>query len=136
MREDDGAPGPTLRRLDAGDHRLFIVTLPGPSRPTEAWMTCLAYAVRRSILGATPGARRYFTLERGADPATKATVRFFCEWVGARERHVNHGVTDVATVEEFADLVKAALAAPSPAAGPAGLSGTAAASARRSSRRR
>lgn len=114
---EDGAPSLALRRIDAGGHRLFVVTLPEPTRPTEAWMACLAWEVRRSILGATPGARRYFTLERGADPATKATVRFFCEWVGARERHLNRGVTDAATVERFADLVMAALAAPAAAAG-------------------
>ncbi len=100
----------SLRRLDAPGHRLFVVTLPEPERPTEAWMVCLAWAVRRSILGTKPGARRYFTLERGADPDTSAIVRFFCEWEGARERHRNHGVVDAADVDAFADLVKRRLA--------------------------
>ncbi len=100
----------SLRRLEAPGHRLFIVTLPEPERATEAWMACLAYAVRRSILGTKPGARRYFTLERGVDPDSKALVRFFCEWEGARERHRNHGVVDAAGVEAFADLVKRRLA--------------------------
>jgi hypothetical protein len=100
----------SLRRLEAPGHRLFVVTLPEPERPTEAWMVCLAYEVRRSILGAKPGVRRYFTLERGADPDTKALVRFFCEWEGARERHHNHGVVNAAGVEAFADLVKRRLA--------------------------
>jgi hypothetical protein len=101
-----GAAGLALHRVDAPGHRLFIVVLPEPARPTEAWMVCLAWAIRRSILGTKPGARRYFTLERGADPDTKALVRFFCEWEGARERHRNHGVVDAADVEAFAALVK------------------------------
>ena len=100
-----------LDRFDAPGHRLFVVTLPEPERTTEAWMACLAYEVRRSILGAKPGARRYFTLERGADPDTNAILRFFCEWEGARERHRNHGVVDAVGVEAFAALVKERLAA-------------------------
>ena len=101
----------SLRRVEMPAHRLFVVTLPEPERPTEAWMACLAWEVRRSILGTKPGARRYFTLERGADPDTRAIVRFFCEWEGARERHRNHGVVDAEDVDAFADLVKEQLAA-------------------------
>ncbi len=105
------AAGLALHRVDAPGHRLFIVILPEPERPTEAWMVCLAWAIRRSILGAQPGARRYFTLERGADPDTKALVRFFCEWEGARERHRNHGVVDAVGVEAFVALVTGRLKA-------------------------
>jgi hypothetical protein len=100
-----------LERFDAPGHRLFVVTLPEPERPTEAWMVCLAWAVHRSILGVKPGARRFFTLERGEDPETHATVHFFCEWEGARERHRNHGAVDAAGVDGFVALVKARLAA-------------------------
>lgn len=99
----------SLRRIDAPAHRLFVVVLPEPERPTEAWMVCLAYAVRRSIFGAKVGARRFFTLEQGEDPRTHAPIRFFCEWEGARERHRNLGAVDAAGVEDFAALVRARL---------------------------
>jgi hypothetical protein len=109
-RMAEPAPAPvSLRRFDAPTHRLFVITLPEPERPTEAWMVCLAWAVRRSILGAKIGERRFFTLERGEDPQTHAPVRFFCEWEGARERHLNHGVVDAAGIEGFVALVKARL---------------------------
>jgi hypothetical protein len=98
-----------LRRIDTAAHRLFVIALPEPERPTEAWMVCLAYAVRRSILGLKVGARRYFTLERGENPQTHATVRFFCEWEGARERHLNLGIVEASDVEGFVELVKARL---------------------------
>jgi hypothetical protein len=101
----------TLRRFDAPGHRLFVVTLPEPERSTEAWMVCLAWAVRRSILGTKVGARRFFTLERGEDPKRHETIRFFCEWEGARERHRNHGAVDAAGIDPFVALVKARLAA-------------------------
>jgi hypothetical protein len=103
---------PRLTRFDAPDHRLFVVTLPEPERPTEAWMVCLAWAVRRSILGMKVGERRFFTLERGEDPRTREPVRFFCEWEGARERHRNHGAVDATCVADFVALVKTRLAAP------------------------
>ena len=103
---------PRLARLDAPGHRLFVITLPGPERPTEAWMVCLAYAKSRSILGAKIGERRFFTLERGEDPKTHAPIRFFCEWEGARERHRNHGAVDAAGIDGFVTLVKARLASP------------------------
>jgi len=106
------AASPRLVRLDAPGYRLFVVTLPEPGRPTEAWMVCLAYAVRRSILGLKIGERRFFTLERGEDPQTRAEVRFFCEWEGARERHRNHGAVDAAGLDAFVALVKARLAPP------------------------
>jgi len=113
-RMAEPAPAPvSLRRFDAPTHRLFVITLPEPERPTEAWMVCLAYAVRRSILGAKIGERRFFTLERGEDPQTHAPVRFFCEWEGARERHLNHGVVNAAGIDGFVALVKARLE-PSP----------------------
>jgi hypothetical protein len=112
---DEPAPaGVSLRRFDAPGHRLFVVSLPEPERPTEAWMVCLAWAVRRSILGVKPGKRRFFTLERGEDPKTHATVCFFCEWEGARERHLNHGAVDAAGIDAFVALVKARLALPTP----------------------
>jgi hypothetical protein len=103
---------PRLERFDAPGYRLFLVTLPEPERPTEAWMVCLAWGVRRSILGLKIGERRFFTLERGEDPQTHAAVRFFCEWEGARERHRNHGTVDAASVADFVALVKARLAPP------------------------
>ena len=127
------AAAPRLARLDAPGHRLFVVTLPEPERPTEAWMVCLAWAVRRSILGVKPGERRFFTLERGEDPQTHAAVRFFCEWEGARERHHNHGAVDAAGIDPFVSLVKARLALP---VSSGTLNGTAAASGPRSSSRR
>ena len=102
-----GAVG--LRRLDEAGYRLFVITLPEPERQTEAWMACLAYKVRRSILGVKVGVRRYFTLERGEDPETHAPVRYFCEWEGAREKHVNHGLAPSSGIEEFIALVKARL---------------------------
>jgi hypothetical protein len=112
-RMSEPAPaGPRLARFDAPTHRLFVITLPEPERPTEAWMVCLAYAVRRSILGVKVGERRFFTLERGEDPQSHATVRFFCEWEGARERHRNHGAVDAAGLDGFVALVKARLAPP------------------------
>jgi len=101
-----------LDRFDAPGHRLFVVTLPEPERPTEAWMVCLAWAVRRSILGVKPAERRFFTLERGEDPRTHAPLSFFCEWEGARERHRNHGAVDAAGIDPFVSLVKARLALP------------------------
>ena len=110
-----GEPSPaeiSLRRFDSPGHRLFVVTLPEPERQTEAWMVCLAWAVRRSILGVKLGERRFFTLERGEDPQSHATVRFFCEWEGARERHRNHGAVDAAGLDGFVALVKARLAPP------------------------
>jgi hypothetical protein len=106
------AAAPKLSRFDAPGHRLFVVTLPGPERSTEAWMVCLAYAVRRSILGLKIGERRFFTLERGEDPQTHAAIAFFCEWEGARERHRNHGPVDAADIDGFVALVKARLAPP------------------------
>lgn len=102
----------TLRRYEAPGYRLFVVTLPEPERRTEAWMVCLAYAVRRSILGVKVGERRFFTLERGEDPRTHAPLSFFCEWEGARERHRNHGAVDAAGIDPFVSLVKARLAPP------------------------
>ena len=99
----------TLHRYEAPGHRLFVVTLPEPERPTEAWMVCLAWAVRRSILGVKPAERRFFTLERGEDPNRHTTLRFFCEWEGARERHRNHGAVDAAGADDFVTLVKARL---------------------------
>jgi len=113
---------PRLDRFDAPDHRLFVVTLPEPERPTEAWMVCLAYAVRRSILGTKVGERRFFTLEQGEDPRTHASVRFFCEWEGARERHRNHGAVDAAGIADFVALVKSRLAASAGPSAPAGKS--------------
>jgi hypothetical protein len=132
-----GEPAPaglSHRRFDTPTHRLFVITLPEPERPTEAWMVCLAYAVRRSILGVKVGERRFFTLERGEDPQSHATVRFFCEWGGARERHLNHGAVDAAGIDGFVALVKARLAPPS--AGAASPTGTAAASGLQNSSRR
>lgn len=108
-----GEPAPaavSLRRIAAPAHRLFVVVLPEPEHPTEAWMVCLAYAVRRTIFGTKVGERRYFTLERGENPRTHEPVRFFCEWEGARERHRNLGAVRAADLEAFVALVKARLA--------------------------
>jgi hypothetical protein len=103
---------PRLARADAPGHRLFVITLPGAERSTEAWMVCLAYAVRRTIVGLKVGERRFFTLERGEDPATRATVRYFCEWEGARERHRNHGAVHADDLDGFVELVRARLSPP------------------------
>lgn len=91
--------GLSCRRIDlAGSVYVWLVTMPPPERPAEAYMV----GVVREF-GAT---LRYFTLERRASTELGAET-FLCEWKDGT--HLNFGSGPEPTEEAFVESIRARL---------------------------